>query len=308
MADIKIFRVRHMLPVAAVAMAMLSSCSLLGSKSGGEGGGLLGGGGGKVKTDAVLPQDREKIHENASAKAYTSEELGRGVVKGDWAIERVMGQTAVGEKAPFLKFVPSEKRVYGNNGCNFINAGYEYNLADSTLSFSNPISTMMACGMEGITDAQIMQALNSVKYYTWKLEGSEYYLYLYDEAMQPMLELMHQNFEFLNGTWRVTAIDNEAVNVPDMKLVIDVDEGKLHGNTGCNILNGTLETDMDAANSISFQAIATTRMACPDQSYETRLVVALEDASTAKPISANKVIFLNPQGENVLQLERTTDK
>ena len=162
--------------------------------------------------------------------------------------------------------------------------------------------------MEGITDAQIMQALNSVKYYTWKLEGSEYYLYLYDEAMQPMLELMHQNFDFLNGTWRVTAIDNEAVNVPDMKLVIDVDEGKLHGNTGCNILNGTLETDMDAANSISFQSIATTRMACPDQSYETRLVVALEDASTAKPISANKVIFLNPQGENVLQLERTTDK
>ena len=109
MADIKIFRVRHMLPVAAVAMAMLSSCSLLGSKSGGEGGGLLGGGGGKVKTDAVLPQDREKIHENASAKAYTSEELGRGVVKGDWAIEKVMGQTAVGETAPFLKFVPSEK-------------------------------------------------------------------------------------------------------------------------------------------------------------------------------------------------------
>lgn len=37
------------------------------------------------------------------------------------------------------------------------------------------------------------------------------------------------------------------------RLVIDVPEGKVHGNTGCNILNGSLETDMEAANSISFR-------------------------------------------------------
>ena len=89
------------------------------------------------------------------------------------------------------------------------------------------------------------------------------------------MELMHQNFQFLNGTWLVKEIDGQPVNVPDMKLVIDVDEGRLHGNTGCNIINGTLETDMDAANSISFQKIGMTRMMCPDAQYETQLVVAL---------------------------------
>ena len=46
------------------------------------------------------------------------------------------------------------------------------------------------------------------------------------------MELMHQNFQFLNGTWLVKEIDGQPVNVPDMKLVIDVDEGRLHGNTG----------------------------------------------------------------------------
>ena len=45
------------------------------------------------------------------------------------------------------------------------------------------------------------------------------------------MEMMHQNFQFLNGTWLVKEIDGQAVDVPDMKLVIDVDEGKLHGNT-----------------------------------------------------------------------------
>lgn len=300
----KRIRITYILPVAALSLAMLSGgCSLLGQKDGGS-----SESGGKVKTDAVLPQDREQIHLNAAAKEYTSAELSKGVVRGDWAIETVGGKDVVGETAPYLKFVPGEKRVYGNNGCNVINATYEYNPADSTLHFDNIITTMRACGQEGITDTEINMALDAVKYYRWELRGSEYYLYFYDSAMKPLMELMHQNFQFLNGTWRVTAINDEPVNVPDMKLVIDVDEGKLHGNTGCNILNGTLETDMDAANSISFQAIATTRMACPDINYETRLIVALEEASKAKPISEKRVVFLNAQGESVLQLERTSDK
>lgn len=285
------------------AAVLLSGCDLI-EKFGDK----ITDSGKKVKQDAVLPQDRERIALNSLAKAYTSEELGRGIVKGDWAIEKVMDQPAVGETAPYLKFVPEEKRVYGSNGCNVLNASYSYNPADSTLSFSNVISTMMACGKEGITDSEINAALNNVKYYRWELRDTEYYLYLYDAAMNPMLELMHQNFDFLNGTWRVTAINDEPIDNPDMKLVIDIDEGKIHGNTGCNILNGTIETDMEAANSISMQNIVTTRMACKDPNYETRLLVALEDASTAKPVSPKVVVFLNPQGESVLQLERTSDK
>ena len=294
---------RHILPLASIALMTLSGCSLINSV-----GQKITDGGKNVKQDAVLPQDREIIHLNNSTKVYTSEELNHGIIKGDWAIEKVMGEEAVGESAPFLKFVPDEKRVYGSNGCNVINASYTYNPADSTLSFDHLISTMMACGKEGITDAEINSALNNVRRYTWELRGSEYYLYFYDSSMNLLMELMHQNFQFLNGTWRVAAIDNEPINNPDMKLVIDIDEGKIHGNTGCNILNGSLETDMEAPNSISIQSIATTRMGCPDPNYETRFIVALEDASRAKPVSENSVIFLNSQGETVLKLVRTTDK
>lgn len=260
-----------------------------------------------VQKEIVLPTDREKIVQPVSA-VYTSEELSHGVVKGDWAIERVNGKPAVGETAPFLKFVPEEKRVYGNNGCNIINAVYQYNPSDSTLSFSNLASTMMMCAKEDITDYEVNAALDAVRYYSWRLYGEDYYLTFYDAEHTPVMELMHQNFQFLNGTWAVKEIDGMAVNVEGMKMVIDVEEGKLHGNTGCNILNGTLETDMDAANSISFQKIALTRMACPDQNYETQLVVALEEACKAKPLEAGKVALLNHQGETVLLLERTSDK
>ncbi len=261
-----------------------------------------------VKTDAVLPSDREQIAVKVPEAAYTSEEISKGAVKGDWAIETVNGKEAVGEKAPYLKFVPGEQRVYGSNGCNVINAGFTSNPNDSTIRFTNIASTMMMCGLDGITDVEINQALDATRYYSWEIKGDDFYLYFYNEARNQVMSLMHQNFEFLNGTWGIAAINGIKVDEPDMKLVIDVAEGKLHGNTGCNILNGALETDMDAANSISFSSIATTRMACPEGSKETAFIVALEDACTAKAINPKEAVLYNSLGKEVLRIVRTTDK
>lgn len=261
----------------------------------------------EVKKENVLPTDREDIVQPVSA-VYTSQEISKGIVKGDWSIETVNGKPAVGEKAPYLKFVPNEGKIYGNNGCNVINAEYKYNPVDSTITFSYLSSTMMLCHKEGITDMEINLAMDATRFYSWELNGDDYYLTLYNQDHQPIMELMHQNFQFLNGTWAVKEISGEKVNVPKMKLVIDVEEGKLHGNTGCNTINGSLEINMNSANSISFQAIAKTLMLCPNENYETQLLVALEEAMKAKPLKGNKVELLDSQGKAVLLLERTSDK
>lgn len=258
----------------------------------------------KITTATVLPTDRERIQQHQSHQQYSSEDIAAGAVKGDWAIEEVYGRPVVAQTPPFLKFAPAEKRVYGNNGCNVLNAEYTVNSADSTLSFTNPVTTMRMCDKAGITDIDINVALANTKRYTWERRGDEYYLYLVDNAGQPMLTLMHQNFEFLNGEWQVTTIGEEEIDNPDVVLVIDVDEGKLHGNTGCNVLNGTFDVDLETANTISFQDIITTRMACPDPEYQTRFIVALEDADHAKPISADTVLLLNSSNEVVLTLKK----
>ncbi len=285
-----------------VAMS-LGSCSLF-YKVIGKTDSVTADNGKDVSIEAVLPHDREHIAAKKELKTYTPEELKKGMVKGDWAIEKVNGKDAVGEKAPFLKFVPSEGRVYGNNGCNVLNGSYRYNPADSTISFSDMASTMMICVKEGITDYEINAALGAARYYTWEIKGSDYYIYLLDAGRRRVMSLMHQNFDFLNGSWQVTAVNEKKIDNPEMKLVIDVPESKVHGNTGCNILNGTFETDMEAANSISFSSIATTRMACPPPNDETELLVALEEASTAKPISPTEVILFDSQGKQVIRLSR----
>lgn len=261
----------------------------------------------EVKKESVLPTDREDIVQPVSA-VYTSAEISKGVVKGDWAIECVNGKATVGEKAPYLKFVPAEGKVYGNNGCNVINADYKYNAEDSTISFSYMSSTMRLCHKEGLTDMEINLALDATRYYSLELNGEDYYMTFYNQTHEPIMGLMHQNFQFLNGTWSVKEISGENVNVPKMKLVIDVEEGKIHGNTGCNVMNGTLEINMDSANSISFQAISKTLMLCPDENYETQLLVALEEATKAKQLKGGKAELLDSQGKVVLVLERSSDK
>lgn len=284
--------------IAALALT-LPSCSLYDS---------LFNKGSKNITPTVLPDDRESIAVTKDRANYTPEEIRKGVVKGDWAIESVYGKKVVGEEAPFLKFVPQEKRIYGNNGCNTLNGDYIYNPNDSTISFDHLATTMRLCVKEGLTDYEINTALGQTKYYGVSVENNDYYLTFFDETRREVMRLMHQNFEFLNGTWRVTKIGENPIDVDGMKMVIDIDEGKVHGNTGCNVYNGNLDIDMEHPNSISFSAIAMTRMLCPDMSHETEFMVALEEVSAARPVSGDEVVLYDDQLKPVLTLVRTTDR
>jgi heat shock protein HslJ len=266
------------------------------------------GGGQKKETSTIpsqLPTDREHIrHAGHNEKTYSVKDLEEGVVTGDWTIEEVNGDKVVSETPAYIKFVPSEHRIYGNDGCNTINAEYAYNQEARTLKFDKIASTMRFCGTPGLTDMDINAAIANTTNYRWDHDGDEYYLYFTDANDVTLLKLMHQNFDFLNGSWQVVAIEDEPIDDPEMQLVIDVDEGKIHGNTGCNILNGTMDIDMETANTLSFQDIITTRMACPDPSKQTRLIVALEDAAHAKPIDADRVMLLNLLRKPVLTLKR----
>lgn len=313
------------LTAAVMSLAFsCSSCSLFKSSDNSEGSGKgLKGWFESSKSDAK--KDTEKIKDKASdvagkikdetqkIAADTENELDEIAgnssgesLSGDWAIETVMGKKAVGETAPFIKFVPDEKRIYGNNGCNVLNATYMADVSKKTLSFANLATTMMLCADTNITDSEIGQALDATESYSVETGQTDQILTLYNAKKEVVMTLMHRDFHFLDGTWAVKAIDGEDVDIPDMKLALDVEEKRMHGNTGCNIINGELETDMDTANSISFSKIAMTRMACPNSGWETRMTVALEEAITAKKLPDDQIEFLGSNGQQVMLLQRTT--
>ena len=290
-------RILTITALTLASAAMLGGCSKLSIP-------FFGSGKKASQEEATLPTDREHIHGSHKDTRFSVADLEEGVVTGDWTIEKVGGETVSPDAPAYLKFVPSERKVYGNNGCNTINADYVYDKAEKKLSFKNTLSTMRLCNLPTPTDEMINLALDNTVSYNWDHQGDEYFLHLFDERGNEVMTLIHQNFDFLNGSWLVTAIDDEPVNDPEMKLVIDMEQRKLHGNTGCNILNGAIDMDMESANTIAFHDIITTRMACPNPENQTRLIVALEDAAYAKPVDANTVILLNLLRKTVLTLKR----
>jgi len=275
--------------VAALLCLGLASCSLFQKN---------------VPTEALLPADRHTVATDDTRQDFRSSSIESGNIGGDWLIENVLGDKASGQDTPFLRFDPRSKMVYGSNGCNAINAAYMNNPADSTISFSEMAVTLRLCPDGDQSERAINTAIAQTKRYTWSRSDGRYHLTLYDAAMKPVMELVRQNFDFLNGAWSVSSIEGVPIKNENMKLVFDVDEMKVHGNTGCNILNGSIVTDMALSGSISFQNMATTRRTCPDINLETAMLVALEAATQVRPVDNNSVEFLNTHGDVVLTLTR----
>ena len=223
---------------------------------------------------------------------------------GEWTIYTVGGKKVTGENRPYINFSMDDHRIYGSNGCNIINGDFA-TPSGTSLKISNVISTMMAC-----PDAKFEQAINkgldAVCSYSIVKKGHEFYLDLKNSNGVTVMTLRKHNMDFLNGTWEVKSINGKEYNTPDMEMVIDIQEQKLHGNSGCNIMNGSLSINPDKSNSIQFLDIATTRMMCPEANMkaETALLVALESVEYAKKGKNDTVIMSDKNDQPIIILKK----
>jgi len=103
----------------------------------------------------------------------------------------------------------------------------------------------------------------------------------------------------LEGTrWIVdSVITADAVsNVPqDVGAYLELSEGTVTGNGGCNTLNGTATVGEDT---ITFGPLATTRLTCPDQSLEHE-VLAVLSGEVAYEVDGNRVTLSNASGRGL---------
>ncbi|MBT8382925.1 MAG: META domain-containing protein [Ignavibacteria bacterium] len=80
--------------------------------------------------------------------------------------------------------------------------------------------------------------------------------------------------EFINGEEFVK--EEQTINHPIIEIYLE--EERVHGNAGCNTINGKVEVD---GNNISFSNIISTEMACPGD-LELRFLAALESIDNYK--------------------------
>lgn len=241
---------------------------------------------------------------NVSQQSSTTNisQISDDLLSGEWIIYEVNLEKIEGEERPYIYFNIPNHRFYGSNGCNTING--DFSVKADSISLSNIISTQKACH-DAPYEYQINYALGQITKYDVIRQGNEHYLNLYDSNNIKVLVLRRHNMDYLNGTWQVIGISGISYNDDKLKIVIDIPELKLHGNTGCNVVNGQLLIDPDKENSIQFHQLITTRMVCPTQSLETAFLVALEEVEAAKlSEDGSEVSMLDKKGNEVLRLKK----
>lgn len=223
---------------------------------------------------------------------------------GEWTIISV-GSTEIrqDDNMPYINFDTTEQRFYAFNGCNVLNG--DFTVEGNNIVLDKILCTQKLCP-EISYDGEINYALREGEKLRASIKdiGNESYLYLNDSAGHKLLTARRHNMDFLNGQWIVIKVDNEDVDDEGVNIFFDINEKKIHGNSGCNYFNGDISMDPAQANSVNFTNMAVTRMACPNGDRERKMLVALEQATTAIRGGEDKALLIDRKGKTLLTLRR----
>lgn len=232
------------------------------------------------------------------------------VLYGTWTAIDVNSVAVSGTDRPYIEFGedpnnPFIVKCYAYDGCNYINGSYAVTPGGAMKRISDFISTMKMC--DGANYEMGMNlALNDVTNYKIEKAGLEYLLYFQTASGKNLMVLRKFESDYINGAWRVTSINGASVdNDMELDLVFDFNDHTVHGNVGCNTMNGTITINPDVQNAISFSNMITTRMTCPYISTENALLKALETVVDVQPGGDDaSAVLRNATGNAVITLQR----
>ena len=228
-------------------------------------------------------------------------------LQGEWYIIKV-GETAVDrdENMPYIFFEPATGNFYANNGCNTLNGSYTLS-DDDVITFHDVLSTMQYCpDVEFEHDINvIISDMNPVKLGLSESEVETLVDFTNGHG-KTVMQIRRGKLGFLNGHWAVKRIEGLETLDAEADIFFDLNELKLHGNTGCNFFNGSIYLDHRLDNAVDFSNIGSTRMACPNTLQETAILVALEQAATAIHNNDDEAMLLDDSGKLLMTLKRIT--
>lgn len=225
-------------------------------------------------------------------------------LEGEWSITEVLGQEVVvnGENHPKLTLTPKGEgmlEVIGYNGCNYLNGVWNIR-GNRIIPAGEMISSLRACP-DAPYEFSVNQALGQAAGYTVADDSN---ITLNSASGKDVMKLRKRGLAFLNGAWKVTSIDGEPITA-NIYIVLDIDEHKVHGNAGCNLLNGEIVVNLDKGDGIEFRNLVTTRMSCPDLATERQFLVAMENVATvAKGTNDDNASLLDSSAKPVVTLKR----
>ena len=231
-------------------------------------------------------------------------------INGEWNIIEVNGSKVAPDESknlPFIVFDTATGRLSGNSGCNRMMGSFDVNAKPGSIDLKGMASTRMMCP-DMTTENNVLNALRQVTAYK---KAGKNKMYLCNASNRPVVILEKKvsdvKLSVLSGEWKIKEVNGEALPSGMEKqpsLAFDVKKKTIHGNAGCNLINGGYETNADNAKSISFPGVATTMMACPDMEIEGKILKALNEVKSFDVLSGGGIGLYDANGAMVLVLEK----
>ena len=243
-----------------------------------------------------------------SSCASTKNAATLSSIGGEWNIIEVNGTAVVpapGQEFPFIGFDTTSGKVYGNSGCNRLMGTFDVNAKPGTINLGALGSTRMACP-DMTLENNVLSALGQVKKY--KKEGKEN-IALCGSSNRPIIVLQKKEaatkLSELDGKWMISEAGGEAIPAgmeTQPFIEFNIAEKSLHGNAGCNLINGSFQVDAVNPSSISFPQVISTMMACPDMEVEGRVLKALNSVQTFGKLAGGGIGFYDADNNLVMVL------
>lgn len=232
-------------------------------------------------------------------------------IDGEWNIIEINGAAVVpapNQEFPFIGFETSTGKVYGSSSCNRIMGLLDVNAKPGTIDLGALATTRMAC-MDMTLEQNVLTTLNQVKKY--KRIGGDNLALCGASTKRPLMVLQKRvetmKLADLNGKWMITEVAGEAVREGMERppfLEFNIAEKRVHGNAGCNGINGGINTDVQKPNSLSFGQMISTMMACPEMELEGRILKAVNAVQTFEKQANGSVGLYDANGTLVLTLKK----
>lgn len=230
-------------------------------------------------------------------------------ISGEWNVVSVKGEQVEGN--PYIGFDLAEGRIYGNAGCNRIMGGVEVDSVNpGKIGFTGVGATRMMCpDME--TEQKVLEALNEVAGYQASSAGVE----LTDKDGNVLMSLEKKeapavSVNDINGKWNITKVEGAAVEVADKTPFIsfNVVENAVHGNGGCNIINGSFSQEEGNPSSLKFGQMISTMMAGPGMETERNVLSAMNKVASFVVNEDGTLSLMDVADNEVLLLVKSEDE
>ena len=227
----------------------------------------------------------------ASSCGSSKNALQTSALEGEWNIITVNGKEATADKDVFIGLNLKENRVYGCAGCNRIMGAIQVDKDKAGhLSFGQVASTRMLCS-DMATERAVLEALENVTGY----KGTEQELTLTDGNGNALFTLSKRPAATL------ASLNIEKTEKTPF-LEFNADKKTLHGNAGCNIVNGGIEQEKGKPASLKFDKLLSTMMAGPGMTVEDKVLEAMNKVRSFIVKDEHTAALLDENGAEALTL------